>query len=180
MKHPRIGLATWLLAPALALAQPPYGEFADRDIKALSAAETEGLRNGAGLGMALPAELNGWPGPKHVLELADELGLSPDVRKAVEHIRAEMNAEARALGEELIAAERDLDTLFAAPEEAGLEARLATAVDRAAAVRGRLRFAHLRAHLATRPLLTAEQRSRYEHLRRHAGEHRPGAGHVGH
>ena len=34
------------------------------------------LRAGRGMGLALAAELNGYPGPAHVLELADKLDLA--------------------------------------------------------------------------------------------------------
>lgn len=36
------------------------------------------LRSGKGMALALPAELNGYPGPSHSLERADQLKLSPE------------------------------------------------------------------------------------------------------
>ncbi|MDP2956413.1 MAG: hypothetical protein Q8N53_08320 [Longimicrobiales bacterium] len=38
------------------------------------------------MGMARPAELNGFPGPRHVLDLADLLALAPDQRSEVQGI----------------------------------------------------------------------------------------------
>ena len=48
----------------------PYAGQQTRAIKALSPEDLAGLLNGEGRGMAKAAELNGYPGPVHVLELA--------------------------------------------------------------------------------------------------------------
>jgi hypothetical protein len=66
-----------LLVAAPAVAQQhqhrhsPYAGSHTRDIKALSAQEAADLRAGRGMGLALATELNGYPGPLHVLELAE-------------------------------------------------------------------------------------------------------------
>ena len=129
----------------------------------LTAEEVEGLLTGAGLGMARPAEANRYPGPLHVLELADALALTPEQRATAERIRAAMLAEAVPLGEQVVEAERHLDALFAS------EAATAADVDRVAghvgALRGRLRAAHLRAHIAMRDALTPAQVDAYVRLR---------------
>ena len=41
------------------------------------------LEAGSGWGLALPAELNGRPGPAHLLELKEALGLSPEQVAAI-------------------------------------------------------------------------------------------------
>ncbi|MFS4582478.1 hypothetical protein [Phaeobacter sp. C3_T13_0] len=41
--------------------------FEAREIARLSEQDIDALRNGAGWSLALPAELNGFPGPSHVL-----------------------------------------------------------------------------------------------------------------
>ena len=41
------------------------------------------LKAGRGMGLALAAELNGYPGPSHVLELADKLKLSAEDKAAL-------------------------------------------------------------------------------------------------
>src|SRR6056297_1838494 len=64
----------------------------------LSADEVIGLREGRGMGLARSAELHSYPGPMHVLELADALDLSAEQRAEAERLRAEMLAEARPLG----------------------------------------------------------------------------------
>jgi hypothetical protein len=72
-----------LLISAFALASSddsdlsPYAGEEQRVIKSLSPEEIESLKAGAGMGFAKLAELNGFPGPKHVLELAGRLELSP-------------------------------------------------------------------------------------------------------
>jgi hypothetical protein len=67
-----------------------------REIKALSAEEMAGYLAGEGMGMALAAELNGWPGPRHVLDLAEPLGLDPGTVAEVRAVHARMLAHRRA------------------------------------------------------------------------------------
>ena len=62
------------IAPGRPLPSSPYGGFAERPMKALSAEQIADLRAGRGMGLALAAELNGFPGPVHALELAVPLG----------------------------------------------------------------------------------------------------------
>src|SRR3974377_1723295 len=58
----------------------PSAGMEQRAVKALSGQQVEDLRAGRGMGLALAAELNGYPGPAHVLELADKLELTSDQR----------------------------------------------------------------------------------------------------
>ncbi len=165
---------TALLAAAVAGAQhSPYVEHTDRDIKALSPQQVDDLLKGRGMGLALAAELNGYPGPKHVLELAEELGLSAEQRTAVACVHQAMETEAVELGRKLVDAERRLDALFAGGE-ATSEA-LRTALDEIADLAAALRHAHLDAHLATKAVLSEEQVQRYDELRGYAD-----GGHQGH
>src|SRR3954466_8719598 len=102
------------LAAALAVAQPafaqsPYAGLQARPVKALSDQQIANLKAGRGMGMALPAELNGYPGPSHVLELADRLGLTAAQRAAVQAQFDAMKAESIALGDRLIEREAMLD-----------------------------------------------------------------------
>lgn len=50
----------------------------------------------------LAAELNGNPGPAHLLELKDEIGFIRDQAAAIEEIFATMQSEAQAAGKHLI------------------------------------------------------------------------------
>ncbi len=65
-----------------------------------------------GLGMALAAELNKYPGPRHVLELGPALGLSVDQESKIQAIFDEMQNEARSFGRLIVELERDLDQTF--------------------------------------------------------------------
>ncbi|MDB5380143.1 MAG: hypothetical protein JWR00_4589, partial [Rubritepida sp.] len=129
----------------------------------LSSAEVADLRAGRGMGLALPAELNGYPGPVHVLELTDALRLSPAQRETMLRLVAAMRAEVIPLGEQLIAGERVLDEVFVSGSAsfASLNAAVAAAAD----ARGALRAAHLRVHLEARDALTDVQRTAYARLR---------------
>ena len=91
----------------------PYSGQQARDIKALSDREVADLLAGRGMGMARPAELNGYPGPMHVLELRDRLGLSPEQAAAVRASFTRIEAAAKPLGAELVERERALDRAFA-------------------------------------------------------------------
>jgi Spy/CpxP family protein refolding chaperone len=157
-------LLTCVAAPPAALADTsPYAGEQSRAIKSLGPAEVEALLRGDGMGSALAAELNHYPGPRHALQLADDIGLSPEQGATVRALEAEMTAAAQALGRELIANESELDALFAAgrADEASLE-RL---VGRSAELQGRLRLTHLDYHLRMRELLTPHQIALYDRLR---------------
>lgn len=146
----------------------PYAGEQARDIKALSEADLDEITRGAGWGLALPAELNGVPGPTHLLELADALGLDKRQREEIEAIRAQMQADAIAAGIVFVDAERALDAAFrmSVPDQEVL-ARL---VADAGAARAALRLVHLEAHLRTAPLLTEDQIARYAVLRGYADD----------
>lgn len=141
----------------------PYADQEDSGIAALSAEEVRQLRNGAGMGLARAAELNHYPGPRHVLELAEELDLSAAQRAAVEAAYDEMHAEAVRLGGEILAGEEHLQRRFAHRHVD--EPALREAIAEIARLQGELRLAHLAAHLKTAALLSAEQIERYDRLR---------------
>src|SRR6266851_1127749 len=101
------------LGTASAQSQQPYAGLQARPIKALSEQQIADLKAGRGMGLALAAELNGYPGPKHVLELEKELGLSDAQRTRAQQLFDAMRAETVPLGLRLIAAETDLDQQFA-------------------------------------------------------------------
>lgn len=146
----------------------PYAGFETRDVKSLSAEDLEELRRGGGWGLALPAELSGWPGPAHVLELRDELGLTDAQVGQITAIRDAMRVDAIAAGERFIAAEAALSAAFADPDLGSEDLR--ALVEAAAAARADLRFVHLSRHLSTPALLTADQIERYATLRGYADD----------
>lgn len=147
-------------------AHQPYGGLETREIKALSADEVAGLRAGRGMGFALAAELNGFPGPMHVLELEQQLRLTPDQRARTEVVMKRMREEAQALGSELIEVERHLDMRF---QHRHIDpATLAAATSKIGDLQGRLRNVHLVAHLAMTEILTPEQIKAYDAARGYA------------
>jgi Spy/CpxP family protein refolding chaperone len=174
-----LGACLWLAAAVLAAAparaaETPYAGMQERPIKALSAEQVADLRAGRGMGLALAAELNGWPGPLHALELAGPLALTPAQRGRLEALLAAMRAETIPLGERVIAAEAALDRLFAARTVTPEALEAATAA--AGAAQAALRAAHLRYHLAAAEVLSAEQAERYAVLRGYRGGGGGGAG----
>lgn len=144
----------------------PYAGLEGREIKALSPEQIADLKAGRGMGLALAAELNGYPGPRHVLELAHELALTADQHRRTSDLLEAMRRETGALGERLIEAERALDRLFA--EKRATPQAVATAAESAGTIEGELRGAHLRYHLAMMEVLTPRQVQTYNHLRGYA------------
>ena len=147
-------------------ATSPYVGEQDRPIAGLSADRLAALRAGTGHGMALPAELNHYPGPRHLLDLGATIGLRGDQPEALRSIFDRMHGRAVTLGEEIITAERALDRLFADGKAEAAEVTRWTT--RIAALEGELRAAHLLAHVEARALLDAEQIARYDAARGYA------------
>ena len=148
-------------------ANSPYAGLERRAVKALSEQQIADLEAGRGMGLALPAELNGYPGPTHALELADALQLSNEQRTRTSAMLAAMKAETIPLGQRFIAEETALDRLFA--EKRVTQATLEAATARIGAAQGDLRAAHLRYHLAMMEVLTPAQIARYIELRGYGG-----------
>lgn len=103
---------SFLNAGAFASESSPYSGEERREIKALSGSDIAGLLSGKGMGYAKAAELNGYPGPAHLLELAEELSLTVDQRAESKAIFERMEVAAKDLGAEMVAAERALDQAF--------------------------------------------------------------------
>jgi Spy/CpxP family protein refolding chaperone len=157
-----LGLA---IAPSIALAQhaQPYAGQQSRDVKALSEDEVKQYLAGGGMGYAKPAELNGYPGPMHVLELAEKLQLDARQRQAADALMQAHKAEARAIGSRLVDAEGALDALFRSGKVG--ESELAAHVRAVASIQGEYRLSHLDTHRRMHMLLTPEQVARYNALR---------------
>src|SRR5215469_178610 len=132
----------------------PYAGQQARTIKALSDDDIAALRKGEGMGMAKAAELNGYPGPMHVLQLAAQLGLTETQQHNVQAIFDRMSTAAKLLDGEVIEQEQALDQLFAKGEIT--PDRLAAATAAIAELQGRPRAVHLSPHLETRALLNAD------------------------
>ncbi len=157
-----------------ALSAGPYAGEEQRAIKSLSAEDIAELRRGGGWGLAKAAELNGMPGPTHLLELQDAIPLEAAQVAALEALFEAMQADAIAVGEELIRLEAALDTQFR--DATITEASLGELLAQIAETRARLRYIHLATHLATPALLSEQQISRYNELRGYAEAGDPCAG----
>lgn len=164
-------LALLLILPsAAALSQhqhphtaSPYAGLEKRAVKALSDQQVADLRAGRGMGYAFAAELNGYPGPSHVLEVRERLGLTEAQQNRIQELFDAMKTETITIGERLIAQETELDRQFS--RQTINTAGLADATAVIAGTEAALRAAHLSYHLATAAVLTAEQIRQYGELR---------------
>ena len=147
-------------------AQTPYSGMQDRAIKSLSDNDIKELRRGGGWGLALAAELNGMPGPTHLLEFKDQIPLTQDQVTQTQALLDDMRKAAIPTGERLIAAEAALEAAFAkgSVDENSLRGLLADVES----ARTELRFIHLSQHLKTTRFLKPEQIKRYNVLRGYA------------
>lgn len=153
----------------------PYLDRTDDAIAGLTPEQVDDLRNARGMGYALPAELNGYPGPRHVLDLADGLELDASQRERMQALFDGMRTEAVAAGERVIAAHAALDARFAAGNATADDvSRLSHKLGDAEA---ELRAIHLSRHLDTMSVLTAHQVQQYQVLRGYAEAGGHGHGH---
>ena len=149
----------------------PYSGQEIRDIKSLSDNDVQSLQNGTGEafgGIAKLAELNGYPGPRHVLDIAQELQLTDRQRMEIELIYQNMSNNAKSIGSAIIGVEQDMDEAFA--NKTITEENLIALLDKSANLYGQLRFVHLSAHLDTAQIMTTEQIQMYNEMRGYDGD----------
>lgn len=161
-----IAILLFALAPIAGAAHAQHKGYAgeeQRAIKALSADEARQYAAGAGMGYAKAAELNHYPGPMHVLELAAKLELTPEQRIATQQLMDQHKAQARSIGTKLVAAEAALDQLFI--KGTVTQTTLAQHVQAIAALQGEYRLSHLETHRLMHALLTRQQIQQYDQLR---------------
>ena len=156
-------LVQLMLNPAIAQSHSKYAGQEKRTIKSLSAKDLEELRRGGGWGLAKAAELNGVPGPAHLLEMKKQIALTAAQVAQITAIHQAMRNQAKALGKTFIDLERQLGSGFR--DGSVSEETLAEQLQRISTVRGKLRNVHLLAHLKVRPILTTEQVEIYNRLR---------------
>lgn len=165
------GTCLFAIASAAALAQhahdmSPYAHTQSAEIPSLTAEEVRTLRSGDGMGLARAAELNHFPGPRHLLELASQLGLSTAQIRRVEEIHKTMKARAVVKGEQILRAELHLSNLFSAGKPSMEETRRITG--HLGTMRGQLQAIHLLAHIEAARELKADQIRTYDRLRGYA------------
>lgn len=140
-----------------------YAGQENRAIKGLSPDDIAELKRGGGWGLAKAAELNGVPGPAHLLEMKDEIPLDEAQVSAISEIFEQMKAQAIQQGERLIAFERELESHF--QNRTFTDAILRSSLDAIAEARKELRYIHLAAHLKTPEILSEDQIKKYNTLR---------------
>lgn len=137
----------------------------------LSDAQRAQYLNGEGMGMAKPAELNHYPGPRHVLDNGDRMKLSTEQLAATRALFSEVQQKAKALGRELVDREDELNRLFST--QSADEARVKQLTRDIAALQGELRGVHLSAHVRERKLLSVAQVRIYDELRNYIPGEKP-------
>lgn len=149
-----------------------YSGQEKRAINSLSPADIDELNRGDGWGLAKAAELNGVPGPAHLLELKRQIPLSPDQAAKISAIYEGMKSQAIIEGKRLIELERQLELRFrdGTISENSLRALLSDIAD----ARSQLRYTHLSAHLETPTILSKRQIAQYKNLRGYTDNPRAG------
>lgn len=145
-----------------------YAGEEKRKIKTLSSSDIDDLKNGRGWGLAKAAELNGVPGPIHLLEMKDDIGLSAKQAEKIETIFQAMRTRAIPLGLKLIELEDLLNRHFA--NNTITEISLKKLLDEIGKTRSKLRYVHLSSHLKTPDILTSDQIRTYNTLRGYGSE----------
>ena len=163
LKRTAILMSALVFAVSASAADKPYAGLETRSIKALSDQEIADYMQGNGMGLSKVAELNHYPGPRHVLDQADDLGLSPAQLAKAREIWQAMDVKARALGETIVAKETVLEKSYSSGEATPADTR--AVLDELARLHADLRYTHLSAHLAMRSVLSADQISKYDALR---------------
>jgi hypothetical protein len=143
----------------------------DRKIKSLSYEDIESLQTGTGDafgGMAKLAELNGYPGPRHVLDLANELKLSDEQKKNITTIYDDMKMKAIELGQKIVNIERIANEEFV--NKSITDAQMKQLILKSSEIYGQLRYTHLNTHLKMLDSLTPGQIALYNNLRGYSHE----------
>ncbi|MCE2454072.1 MAG: hypothetical protein J4F48_14960, partial [Nitrospinae bacterium] len=140
-----------------------YAGQQSRAIKSLSAEDIAELKRGGGWGLAKAAELNGVPGPIHLLEMKDKIDLNESQRSAINAIYRRMKSRAILHGERLIDLERRLEGGFR--NRTITDALLRDSLSAIAETKKELRYVHLAAHIETLKILTEKQVDTYNTLR---------------
>ncbi len=177
--HPRwLFTALLLIATVSYAAENLYIGQEKRAIKALSEQEVSDYMNGRGMGTSKAAELNHYPGPKHVMDDAAKLGLSADQINKTRQIYTAMASDATRVGKEIVHKEAELEALYAHQQASADNTRIL--VTSLAALQADFRLIHLNAHLGMRDVLSPQQVASYDRLRGYDGSQSDDAAHKKH
>jgi len=139
------------------------------EIKSLSNNEVSGYLNGKGMGFSKVAELNSFPGPRHVLDLASELNLSKQQINKTSAIYHAMKAKAKDYGKQFIEKEKEIENVFS---NNGVDLqKLALLTKESAEIKAHIRLSHLEAHISQQMVLSKKQIEKYDQLRGYSGTH---------
>jgi hypothetical protein len=144
----------------------PYTAEQNRTIKSLSDTDILSLQSGTGEvygGLAKSAELNGYPGPRHVLDLASELNMTEEQQIGIEVIYNNMRNQAVPVGLQIIEIEKQVENSFA--NNTIREQSLQMLLDLSSHLYGQLRYIHLSSHLKVMDALTPQQVNTYNEIR---------------
>ncbi|MGH9912284.1 MAG: hypothetical protein ACRD4W_07565 [Nitrososphaeraceae archaeon] len=144
----------------------PYTAEQNRTIKSLSGTDVLSLQSGTGEvygGLAISAELNGYPGPRHVLDLASELNVTEEQQIGIEVIYNNMRNQAVLVGLQIIEIEKQVENSFA--NNTIKEQSLQMLLDLSSHLYGQLRYIHLSSHLKVMDALTPQQVNTYNEIR---------------
>lgn len=165
-----IGITVGVLLPrnvdTTAIATPTpsaYVSLLDTEIRGFDQDTIDGYLAGKGLGQALPAELNGYPGPRHTIDMADELELTEEQLVQVQGLFDEMKSKVVPLGELYLQAVAGLE--FAFRDGVITEDYLQNQLEVITNIEAQMRFVHLSTHLATIDILNQDQIMKYNMMR---------------
>ena len=140
----------------------------NREIKSLSEEDIKELSTGSGWGLAKVAELNGLPGPKHILEMKEKIQLSKEQEQGIMRLFETMHERAVELGHVFIGLEKELNNRFATKTID--EKVLRELLEKLSKTHMELRFVHLSTHLKTPNILSKSQIEKYNRLRGYFAE----------
>lgn len=141
----------------------PYLAQLDSSVRGLSSQEVDDLLSGRGAGYARTAELNSYPGPRHALDLKQELNLTTDQTKQIEAVFVQMPTAAKQMSQEILQREAQFSADFT--DRTISEDEIKRQTEALGQLYGQLRAVHLQAHLQITPLLSVEQIAQYNALR---------------
>lgn len=174
-KHYLILVVVMLLMPLAQSADSPYVGQEKRAIKALSEKEIDDYVHGRGMGTSKAAELNQYPGPRHVLDEASKLGLTAEQVVKTTEIYKAMELDASRLGWQIVHKEAELEALFA--KKRATPENMQQIVSQLAQLQAQFRLAHLNAHVSMLSILSADQIALYDRVRGYNGAELAGRQH---
>lgn len=140
-----------------------YVSLLDSEIRGLDQDTIEGYLTGKGLGQALPAELNGYPGPRHTIDMAEELELTEEQLAQVQALFDDMQSAVIPLGDKYLESVAELELAFR--EDTITDEYLHSQLEKITGIEAQMRYVHLSTHLATIDILSHDQIMQYNMMR---------------